>query len=115
MKSCLLVWEIPVIEGQHYNPIMYGIYVQKAKKFAEALNKYFQKSNMDWKCNLDHSACTYDEVFSSQNQAVIFVPGAKTRQWLYKKEVQASYIKKYYLDFAEYNTGKVDKIVDFLR
>lgn len=33
MKSCLLVWEIPVIEGQHYNPIMYGIYVQKLTKF----------------------------------------------------------------------------------
>ena len=58
---------------------------------------------MDWKCVLDRSACTYNEIFSSENQAVIFVPEAKTRQWLYKKEIQAVSIPKYYLDFAEYN------------
>ena len=34
---------------------------------------------MDWKCVLDRSACTYNEIFSSENQAVIFVPEAKTR------------------------------------
>ncbi len=33
MKTCCLVWEIPVIEGEHYNPIMNVIYMQKAKKF----------------------------------------------------------------------------------
>ena len=26
MKTCCLVWEIPVIEGEHYNPIMNVIY-----------------------------------------------------------------------------------------
>jgi len=43
---------------------------------------------MDWKCVLDHSACTYNEIFSSEHQAVIFAPEAKTRQWLYKKDFQ---------------------------
>ena len=38
---------------------------------------------------------------------------AKTRQWLYKKEIQAVSIPKYYLDFAEYNEGKLDKIAIF--
>ncbi len=33
MKTCCLVWEIPVIEGEHYNPIVNVIYMQKAKKF----------------------------------------------------------------------------------
>ena len=42
---------------------------------------------MDWKCVLDRSACTYNEIFSSENQAVIFATEAKTRQWLYKKEM----------------------------
>lgn len=37
----------------------------------------------------------------------------KTRQWLYKKEMQAVSIPKYYLDFAEYNEGKLDKIAIF--
>ena len=78
MKTCCLVWEIPVIEGEHYNP-----------------------------------ACTYNEIFSSENQAVIFAPEAKTRQWLYKKEMQAVSIPKYYLDFAEYNEVKLDKIAIF--
>lgn len=45
---------------------------------------------------------------------VIFVPEAKTRQWLYKKEVQAAGTKKYYLDFTEYNARKIDKIIQFL-
>ena len=69
---------------------------------------------MDWKCVLDRSACTYNEIFSSENQAVIFAPEAKTRQWLYKKEMQAVSIPKYYLDFAEYNEGKLDKNSNFL-
>lgn len=113
MKTCCLVWEIPVIEGEHYNPIMNVIYMQKAKKFLNQLNRYFQDENMDWKCVLDRSACTYNEIFSSENQAVIFAPEAKTRQWLYKKEIQAVSIPKYYLDFAEYNEGKLDKIAIF--
>lgn len=114
MNMCRLVWEIPIIEGEHYNPIMYAIYIRKAKKFSNQLNQYFQNKNMDWKCILDRSACTYDEIFSKENQAVIFVPEAKTRQWLYKKEVQATSIPKYYLDFAEYNEGNLDKIAFFL-
>ena len=58
MKTCCLVWEIPVIEGEHYNPIINVIYMQKAKKFLNQLNRY-------------------------------------------------------YLDFAEYNEGKLDKIAIF--
>lgn len=114
MNMCRLVWEIPIIEGEHYNPILYAIYMRKAKKFSNQLNQYFQNKNMDWKCILDRSACTYDEIFSKENQAVIFAPEAKTRQWLYKKEVQATSIPKYYLDFAEYNEGNMDKIAFFL-
>ena len=68
MKTCCLVWEIPVIEGEHYNPIVNVIYMQKAKKFLNQLNRYFQDENMDWKCVLDRSACTYNEIFSSENQ-----------------------------------------------
>ena len=49
----------------------------------------------------------------NENQAVIFAPEAKTRQWLYKKEIQDESIPKYYLDFAEYNAGKLDKIAIF--
>ena len=100
MKTCCLVWEIPVIEGEHYNPIMNVIYMQKAKKFLNQLNRYFQDKNMDWKCVLDRSACTYNEIFSSENQAVIFAPEAKTRQWLYKKEIQDESIPKYYLQVS---------------
>lgn len=114
MKICLLVWQIPVIEGEQYNPIMYAIYMQKAKKFVTALNSYFQEKNMDWKCILDKLACTYDEIFSPQNQVVIFVPGAKTRQWLYNDVVRDVCTKKYYLDSAEYNARKIDKIIDYL-
>ena len=44
---------------------------------------------------------------------LFFAPEAKTRQWLYKKEMQAVSIPKYYLDFAEYNEGKLDKIAIF--
>lgn len=41
------------------------------------------------------------------------MPEAKTRQWLYKKELQ-SVCKKYYLDFTEYNRRKIDKLIKFL-
>ena len=44
---------------------------------------------------------------------LFFAPEAKTRQWLYKKEIQAVSIPKYYLDFAEYNEAKLDKIAIF--
>lgn len=113
MNQCCLVWEISTIEGEHYNPITYAIYVRKAKKFSEKLNQYFQSKKMDWECILDHSACTYDEIFSGDNQAVIFVPEAKTRQWLYKKDVQVTRTPTYYLDFAEYNEDQWDKLVEF--
>ena len=113
MNQCCLVWEISTIEREHYNPITYAIYVRKAKKFSEKLNQYFQSKKMDWKCILDRSACTYDEIFSGDNQAVIFVPEAKTRQWLYKKDVQATHTPTYYLDFAEYNENQWDKLIEF--
>lgn len=113
MNQCCLVWEISAIEGEHYNPITYAIYVRKAKKFSEKLNQYFQSKKMDWKCILDRSACTYDEIFAEDNQAVIFVPEAKTRQWLYKKDVQVTRTPTYYLDFAEYNENQWDKLIEF--
>ena len=43
MKKCILVWQVPVIEGEQYNPVEYAVHVRKAKKFAEALNRYFGK------------------------------------------------------------------------
>ena len=63
---------------------------------------------------MDKSACVYNEIFSSQYQVVFFVPEAKTRQWLYKKELQTTCVKKYYLDYIEYNSRKIDKIIKFL-
>ena len=47
MEMCCLVWEIPGIEGEHYNPIVNVIYMQKAKKFLNQLNRYFQDRNME--------------------------------------------------------------------
>ena len=41
MKTCCLVWEIPVIEGEHYNPIMNVIYMQKAKEIFESTKSIF--------------------------------------------------------------------------
>ena len=114
MKKCILVWQIPIIEGEYYNPIMYAIYIRKAKKFVSVLNKYFEEKNMNWICVLDKSACVYNDIFSSQYQVVFFVPEAKTRQWLYKKELQAVCVKKYYLDYIEYKSRKIDKIIKFL-
>lgn len=114
MKKCILVWQIPVIEGESYNPIMYAIYIRKAKKIVRVLNEYFKEKNMNWTCVLDKSACVYNEIFSSEYQVVFFVPEAKTRQWLYKKELQAVRVKKYYLDYMEYNSRNIDKIIKFL-
>lgn len=114
MKKCILVWQVPVIEGEYYSPIMYAVYIRKAKKFVGVLNEYFEEKNMDWKCALDKSACAYNEIFSSQYQAVIFVPEAKTRQWLYKEELQSVCAKKYDLDYTEYNRRKIDKLIKFL-
>ncbi len=114
MKKCILVWQIPLVEGEYYNPIMYAIYIRKAKRFVSVLNECFEEKNMNWRCVLDKSACVYSEIFSSQHQVVFFVPEAKTRQWLYKKELQATCVKKYYLDYIEYNSRKIDKIIKFL-
>ena len=47
MKKCILVWQVPVIEGEPYNPVEYAVHVRKAKKFAEALNRYFAEKNME--------------------------------------------------------------------
>ena len=74
MKKCILVWQVPVIEGEPYNPVEYAVHVRKAKKFAEALNRYFAEKNMDYNCVLDKSACSLDEIFSPQYQAVLFAP-----------------------------------------
>lgn len=105
---------MPVIEGEPYNSVEYVVYVRKAKKFAEALNRYFAEKNMDYNCVLDKSACSLDEIFSPQYQAVLFAPEAKTRQWLYKKEVQNETVKKYYLEYMEYNSAQIEKVAEFL-
>ncbi|MFQ9397704.1 MAG: hypothetical protein ACLR1W_05410, partial [Agathobacter rectalis] len=110
MKKCILVWQVPVIEGEPYNPVEYAVHVRKAKKFAEALNRYFAEKNIDYNCVLDKSACSLDEIFSPQYQAVLFAPEAKTRQWLYKKEVQNETVKKYYLEYMEYNSAQIEKV-----
>lgn len=114
MKKCILVWQVPVIEGEPYNLVEYAVHVRKAKKFAEALNQYFAEKNMDYNCVLDKSACSLDEIFSPQYQAVLFAPEAKTRQWLYKKEVQNETVKKYYLEYMEYNSAQIEKVAEFL-
>lgn len=106
MKKCILVWQVPVIEGEPYNLVEYAVHVRKAKKFAE--------KNMDYNCVLDKSACSLDEIFSPQYQAVLFAPEAKTRQWLYKKEVQNETVKKYYLEYMEYNSAQIEKVAEFL-
>lgn len=31
MKKCILVWQVPVIEGEPYNPVEYAVHVRKAK------------------------------------------------------------------------------------
>lgn len=114
MKKCILVWQVSVIEGEPYNPVEYAVHVRKAKKFAEALNRYFAEKNMDYNCVLDKSACSLDEIFSPQYQAVLFAPEAKTRQWLYKKEVQNETVKKYYLEYMEYNSAQIENVAEFL-
>jgi len=103
MKKCILVWQVPVIEGEPYNPMEYAVHVRKAKKFAEALNRYFAEKNMDYNCVLDKSACSLDEIFSPQYQAVLF-----------KKEVQNKIVKKYYLEYMEYNSAQIEKVAEFL-
>ena len=40
-----------------------NLYDKKQSKFLNQLNRYFQDKNMDWKCVLDRSACTYNEYF----------------------------------------------------
>lgn len=114
MKKCILVWQIPTIEGEHYNPVMYAIYIRKARKFANMLNEYFKGSNMDWECILDKSACNHNEIFSNQYQLAVFVPGAETRQWLYKKDLQIMRSNTYYLDYMEYNSINLDKLIKFI-
>ena len=52
--------------------------------------------------------------FSSENQAVYFLlRKLKQDNGYIKKEIQDESIPKYYLDFAEYNEGKLDKIAIF--
>ena len=45
---------------------------------------------------------------------MLFAPEAKTRQWLYKKEVQNETVKKYYLEYMEYNSAQIEKVAEFL-
>ena len=40
MKKCILVWQVPVIEGEPYNPVEYAVHVRKQKSCG-ALNRYF--------------------------------------------------------------------------
>lgn len=30
-EKCILVWQVPVIEGEPYNPMEYAVHVRKAK------------------------------------------------------------------------------------
>lgn len=85
MKKCILVWQIPIIEGEYYNPIMYAIYIRKAKKFVSVLNKYFEEKNMNWICVLDKSACVYNDIFSSQYQVVFLCRKPKQGNGYIKK------------------------------
>ena len=50
----------------------------------------------------------------NEERFVMFAPEAKTRQWLYKKEVQNETMKKYYLEYMEYNSAQIEKVAEFL-
>ena len=41
MKKCILVWQVPVIEGEPYNPVEYAVYVRKAKKVCGSIEPVF--------------------------------------------------------------------------
>ena len=114
MKRCMLVWQIQTIAGEHYSPIMYAINIRKAKQFIKELNYSFKNNNMDWECVLDESGCTLNEIFSSQYQLTIFAPEAKTRLWLYKKDLQKMKGNSYYLDYMEYNNVQLKKLIKFI-
>ena len=49
MKKCILVWQVPVIEGEPYNPVEYAVHVRKAKKFAEAFRTDDAQKERKWR------------------------------------------------------------------
>ena len=77
MNMCRFVWEIPIIEENIIIRFCMLFICEKRKKFSNQLNQYFQNKNMDWKCILDRSACTYDEIFSEENRRGYFCSRSK--------------------------------------
>lgn len=114
MKKCIFVWQVPVNEGEPYSPIMYAVHSRKAKKYAKALNDFFESNQWEWRCTLDTSSCMLDEVFVPENQLVIFAPEGKTRQWLYGEKIAKENTEKYYLSYEEYYSKNINGIINVI-
>ena len=114
MKKCVFGWQVPVNEGEPYSPIMYAVHIGKAKKYVKALNNFFESNQWEWRCALDTSSCTLDEIFVSENQLVIFAPEGKTRQWLYSERIAKETAEKYYLSYEEYYSKDINGIINVI-
>ena len=79
MKKCILVWQVPVIEGEPYNPMEYAVHVRKAKKFAGSIEPVFCGKIMDYNCAGQNQPLALMRYFLPQYQAVLFAPEAKNK------------------------------------
>ena len=114
MKRAVLVYQIPVVPGVPYAPILDALYSVQANKFLKVLEANLDIHNMKWQVILDDSFAELTELLSSNNDLLIFPPGAKARCWMYRKQLEESGIPLYFLESNEYQNKNVKNLVDYM-
>lgn len=113
MKKAVFVYQIPVVPGVPYAPILSAAYSTQAKKYLKVLETKLIELNMDWQIVLDDSSADLNVILSEDNDLLIFPPGAKTRCWMYKKQLEKSGKALYFLEAEDYQNKAVNKLVNF--
>ena len=92
----------------------YAVHVRKAKKFAEALNRYFaEKIWTTIACWTNQPAASMRYFLHNIRQCCLH-RRLKQDSGSIKKEVQNETVKKYYLEYMEYNSAQIEKVTEFL-
>ena len=111
MKKAILIWQIPVLSGEKYAPMQYAMYHKSAEQFQQSFQEYFK---MDWEIELDETAADFEKLKDHRADLYIFVPGAKTRCWMYKDQIEKLDVPLYYLESSEYQSKNIEKIRKFI-
>lgn len=114
MKKIIFIWQVPFVSGVPYGPLIYLIFVSKAKKYVKFLEETLKSISLEWKIYMDDTAADMEGLKQKEADLYIVVPEGSTRGQMYLCELDKCNVPIYYLSSDEYGKNNTEKIIDFI-